>query len=63
MSDTQRHPWTDNPYAPNILYNIYLAEKGTFAGHLVSSMLYGMRKTASTSTSVYPRSRYLFDLP
>ena len=37
-------PWSDNPNAPNITYSVYFAEKATFAGMLISSILYGERE-------------------
>ena len=41
MFDPQGAPWSDNPNAPKIPYNLYLEEKASFAGILISSMLYG----------------------
>jgi len=41
MFDLQEGPWSDNPNAPKIPYNLYVEEKADFAGILISSMLYG----------------------
>ena len=47
MSDSQLNPWSDRPDAPNIPYDLYSAEKATFAGNIVCSILYGTPKTPS----------------
>ena len=45
MSDSQQKPWSDNPSAPMISYDLYFFEKVWFAGNFVScSILYGARK-------------------
>ena len=45
MSDPQDKPWSDNPNAPKIPYDLYFGEKATFAGILIGSMFYGTCKT------------------
>ena len=45
MSDSQEQPWSDNPNAPKIPYRIYFDEKANFAGHLLTSILYGTPDT------------------
>jgi len=45
MSDTQQKPWSDNPNAPKIPYDLYFAEKAYLAGNLIAAVLYGMPKT------------------
>lgn len=35
-------PWSNNPYAPQIPYSLYFAEKTNFAGVLIGAILYGM---------------------
>ena len=47
--DSSEKPWSNNPNAPQIPYSWYLAEKTTFAGILISAILYG----APTHMSVY----------
>lgn len=42
MSDSSGRPWTDNPYAPNITYGLYLGEKENFAGNLIGAIFYGI---------------------
>jgi len=42
MSDTEQKPWSDNPNAPKIPYDVYFSEKAVFAGLLISAVLYGM---------------------
>jgi hypothetical protein len=37
-------PWSDNPNAPKIPYDLYFEEKANFAGILIGSILYGTRK-------------------
>jgi len=39
MSD---QPWSTNPNAPQIPYDLYFGEKANFAGVLIGSMLYGI---------------------
>ena len=41
MSGSQEKPWSDNLNSPETRYAVYLNEKVTFAGNLVSSILYG----------------------
>ena len=48
MSDSDQKPWSDNPYAPKISYNLYLGEKAVFAGTIISSIFYGTRKKPPT---------------
>ena len=35
-------PWSDNPNAPQISYDLYFQEKADFSGILIASILYGM---------------------
>jgi len=42
MSDSPVQSWSDNPNAPKIPYSAYFAEKATFAGALLGSILYGI---------------------
>ena len=44
MSNAHQKPWSDNPNAPVILYGLYIYEKVSLAGNLVSSILYGTCK-------------------
>ena len=41
MSGSQEMPWPNNPNAPTIPYDVYFKEKASFAGLLISSILYG----------------------
>ena len=41
-SGSQQKPWSDNPNALKIPYQLYFWEKSLFAGNLISSILYGM---------------------
>ena len=41
MSDSQEKPWSDDPNAPEITYDLYFTEKAWFAGNLIASLLYG----------------------
>ena len=41
MSDHWGPPWSGNPYAPQIPYWLYLAEKTNFAGFLIGAIFYG----------------------
>lgn len=50
MSSSSEEPWSDKPYAPQIPYLLYFAEKANFAGMFVSSVLYGV----SARTGTYP---------
>jgi len=70
MSDEQ--PWSDNPNAPQIPYDLYFGEKANFAGILVGAILYGTRKTSKPMhvsvdahgvCSATSRSRYRTFLP
>ena len=45
MSDSQGEPWSDNPNAPRIPYQVYVHEKAIFAGDLIGAILYGTPKT------------------
>ena len=49
MSDFQFEPWSDNPNAPKIWYGVYLAEKITFAGSFIESILYGMHSRSPST--------------
>ena len=48
MSDPSLKPWSDNPYAPQIPYELYFAEKANFAGVLIGAILYGTPTHAFT---------------
>lgn len=39
---TVKKPWSDNPYAPQILYGVYRWEKANFVGMFASAILYGI---------------------
>ena len=41
MSSSPVKPWSHDPNAPQISYELYLSEKYNFAGTLISAMLYG----------------------
>jgi len=66
MSDSRYKSWSNNPNAPKIPYALYLEEKAYYAGTLIGSMLYGMRKRffacpptrAHLVLSVYPRNAH-----
>ena len=60
MSDPSLKPWSDNPYAPQIPYELYFAEKTNFAGVLIGAIFYG---TPTHSTFTHPCSRCLLDRP
>ena len=45
MSGTQQKPWSNNPNAPKIPYDLYLAEKANLAGTLIAAVLYGTSET------------------
>lgn len=47
MTDASLKPWSDNPYAPQIPYSLYFAEKTNFAGVLIGAIFYGMPTHAS----------------
>ena len=53
MSDSGNKPWSDNPNAPKISYEIYLEEKSYFAGTFIGAMLYGMRKRPPTCPLIH----------
>jgi len=57
MSDPSQESWSDNPYAPQIPYDLYFGEKATFAGILIGAILYGTPAYAL----VYPCSHCLLD--
>ena len=57
MANASGTPWSDNPYAPQIDYELYFAEKANFAGFLIGAILYG----ASTHLLVHPPSLYLLN--
>jgi hypothetical protein len=42
MDDSSGRPWSNNPSAPQIPYNVYYAEKVNFAGILIGATFYGM---------------------
>ena len=44
MSGSQEMPWSNNPNTPMIPYDLYFEEKASFAGLLISSILYGACK-------------------
>ena len=41
MSDSSQTPWSNNPFAPQIPYSVYFAEKANFAGSLIGAIFYG----------------------
>lgn len=41
MSGSSEKPWSDNPRAPQIPYEVYIAERGNFVGDFIAAMLYG----------------------
>ena len=62
MSDrpySSENPWSNNPNAPQIPYQIYFAEKANFAGILIGAIFYGMH----TYTPTYAYLLCLFDVP
>lgn len=50
MADSAMRPWSNNPYAPQIPYVLYLGEKAYFAGFLMGAIFYG----TLTYVSAYP---------
>ena len=54
MSNSSGHPWTDNPYALNITYGLYLGEKENFAGNLIGAIFYGKRTTRPSICITHP---------
>jgi len=42
MSDSSPEPWSDNPNAPQIPYDLYVWEKVVFAEGLIGAILYGL---------------------
>ena len=52
MADSPSQPWTNNPNAPKITYDLYFREKATFSGVLIGSILYG---TPKAPLSTLPR--------
>jgi len=42
MSDSSEKPWFGGPYAPQIPYREYIAEKRNFAGCLIGAIVYGI---------------------
>lgn len=42
MSDSSEEPWSNNPFAPQIPYSLYFAEKANFAGILIGAIFYGV---------------------
>ena len=54
MPDSLEQPWSDDPNAPKIPYNVYFEEKAYLAGTLIASIFYGTRGThPSTRPSVH----------
>ena len=51
MSDAEGQPFSDNPNAPKIPFDLYFQEKANFAGILIGSILYGARKTPTRVSS------------
>ena len=56
MSHSQLKPWSDNPNAPRISYNLYREEKAIFAGGPVGSILYGMSKALPPTSPICAHS-------
>ena len=50
--------WSDNPYAPQISYELYFIEKVSFAGPFIGAIFYG----TPTYGSAYSCSPPLFDI-
>ena len=46
MVFSREQPWSENPNTPKIPYSAYLEEKATFAGTLISAILYGTNKSS-----------------
>jgi uncharacterized membrane protein YgcG len=42
MSNSSEAPWSTNPFAPQIPYSLYFAEKANFAGVLIGAIFYGI---------------------
>ena len=72
MSDPRERPWSDDPNAPKITYNLYFEEKAYLAGSFIASILYGKRKVPPLTRppvrthsvcSVDPRSPHRAILP
>ena len=69
MSDALQKLWSDNLNAPVISYGLYIYEKLSLAGNLVSSILYGTRKKfpparpSDLAHLVYSRDPYHGVLP
>ena len=51
MSDSQQ-PFSNNPYAPKIPFDLYFEEKANFAGILIGAILYGAQKAPTVHLSV-----------
>ena len=58
MSNSSQKAWSDDPYAPQISYPIYLAEKTSFAGELIGTVLYGMQMY--TAAHPFSPDRYIY---
>ena len=58
MRDQTLIPWSDNPYAPQIPYELYYIEKVNFAGPWIGAIFYG----TPTYGSAYSYSHPLFDI-
>jgi hypothetical protein len=57
MSNPWGQPWSDRPYAPQIPYWVYFAEKASFAGAFIGAIFYGTLRhmsclSALTSSSI-----------
>ena len=59
MSDTQQKPWSDNPNAPKVPYDVYFAEKSNFAGVLIAAVFYGMSGTPNLHVRLYVFNRFV----
>ena len=55
MSGSSEKPWSDNPYAPQIPYWLYFAEKANLAGSIIGGIFYGTSAHAHTYPNL-PRS-------
>ena len=49
MASFESPPFSTNPNAPKITYDVYFQEKANFAGILIASILYGARSPACAS--------------
>lgn len=53
MSDSQKRPWSSNPNAPKIPYDLYFREKANFAGLFIGPILYGAHEAPPTGMPIH----------